>query len=298
LTIAVRRGDDLPRDRGTAGEGVGMFTRHGATDIYYDTFGDARDRPLLLVCGLGQQCVGWPEGLIDAFVAAGFFVMRYDNRDVGLSTKTDASDAYTLSDMARDGIAVLDALGVDRAHVWGASMGGMIAQTMAIEHPDRVASLTSVMSNTGDPTLLANIAPEMMELLAKTPPSEREAYLDDCIVGARAFCGPHIDEADERRRAAAAYDRCFYPDGSAKQVDAVAASGDRTEALRSVAVPTTVVHGRVDPLLVVAGGEATAAAVKDARLVVLDEMGHDLPAVYWPTYVAELVDLVARADAR
>src|SRR5690348_5186857 len=129
-----------------------MFTKNGAYDIYYDTTGEPGGRPLLLIHGLGAQCIEWPQGLLDAFVDAGFFVIQFDNRDVGLSTKSNG-ESYLLSDMAADAVAVLDAVSVERAHVFGVSMGGMIAQTLAIEHPERVISLTSVMSSTGSPTL-------------------------------------------------------------------------------------------------------------------------------------------------
>ncbi len=275
-----------------------MFTRNGDCEIYYDTQGDASARPLLLVCGLGMQCITWPQGLVDAFVDAGFYAIRYDNRDVGLSTKTAPGASYLLSDMARDGIAVLDALGIAAAHVWGASMGGMIVQTMAIEHPARLLSMTSVMSTTGDVALMSEISPEMVALLASPPPDDRAGNVEFNVTAGRAFSGPHFDEDVARADAAASYDRCHHPAGVAAQLAAITASGDRTDALRRVAVPTTVIHGRLDPLLPLPGGEATAAAVKDARLVVLDEMAHDLPAVYWPTYVAELVALAERAAAR
>jgi pimeloyl-ACP methyl ester carboxylesterase len=275
-----------------------VFTRNGDYEIFYDTDGEPSGRPLLLVCGLTQQCIGWPQGLVDAFVAAGFYAIRYDNRDVGLSGKSAAGASYLLSDMAADGIAVLDALGIDAAHVWGASMGGMLAQTLAIEHPSRVLTLTSVMSTTGDEKLLQDISPDMVALLMTPPPEGRDASIESDVAAFRAFSGPHFDEAVARTDAALAYDRCHYPQGAAAQLQAITTSGDRTEALHGVAIPSTVIHGRLDPLLPLPGGEATAAAIKDARLVVLDEMAHDLPQVYWPVYVNELVALTERAAAR
>jgi pimeloyl-ACP methyl ester carboxylesterase len=275
-----------------------VFTRNGDYEIFYDTDGDPSGRPLLLVCGLTQQCIGWPQGLVDAFVDAGFYAIRYDNRDVGLSSKSAPGASYLLSDMARDGIAVLDALDIDAAHVWGASMGGMLVQTMAIDHPTRVITVTSVMSTTGDAKLMQDLSPEMVELLMTPPPEGRDAAIEFDVAAFRAFSGPHFDEAVARADATLAYDRCHHPEGGAAQVQAIVASGDRTDALRGVAIPTTVIHGRLDPLLPLPGGEATAAAIKDARLVVLDEMAHDLPSVYWPTYVSELLALTERGAHR
>ena len=274
-----------------------MFTKNGAYEIYYDTMGEPGGRPLLLVHGLGAQCIEWPQGLLHMFADAGFFVIQFDNRDVGLSTKSNG-DSYLLSDMAADAIAVLDAVGVERAHVFGVSMGGMIAQTVAIEHPDRVASLTSVMSTTGDPALMSAMSPEAMEALLTPSPEDRDGYIEHNVASYRAFSGPHFDEAFTRERVAAKYDRCFDPEGVAAQTAAVGASGDRTERLRELSVPTTVIHGQVDGLLGPAHGEATGAAIPDAKVVMLAEMGHDLPEVFWPTYLEELVALADRADAR
>jgi pimeloyl-ACP methyl ester carboxylesterase len=274
-----------------------MFTKNGDYEIYYETLGDSSGRPLLLIHGMGAQCIEWPDGLLDAFADAGFFLIRFDNRDVGLSTKSNG-DTYLLSDMAADAVAVLDAVGIERAHVFGVSLGGMIAQTLAIEHPDRVTSMTSVMSSTGDSALMTSLSPEAIELLTAPEPEDREGYIEYNVGTYRAISGPHFDEAWVRQRVAAKYDRCFDRRGTVAQMTAVGASGDRTEALRKLAVPTTVIHGQVDALLGPAHGEATASAVKDARLVMLDEMGHDLPPVYWPIYVSELVELADRADAR
>jgi pimeloyl-ACP methyl ester carboxylesterase len=273
-----------------------MFASNGSYDIYYDTTGDPSGRPLLLIRGLGTQCISWEPGLLDAFADAGFFVIRFDNRDVGLSTKSPQGAQYSLSDMADDAIAVLDAVGVSRAHVFGISLGGMIAQTLAIERPDRVASLTSVMSTTGDPAITGRTSPEVLALLTTAPPATRDEYIAHSVESRRMYCGPLYDEAVQREVSANEYDRCFYPRGAAAQARAVAASGDRTERLRTVSVPTTVIHGAADPLIVPAGGEATAAAIKDARLVILDDMGHNLPPAYWPTYVAEVAALADRAD--
>jgi pimeloyl-ACP methyl ester carboxylesterase len=272
-----------------------MFATNGEYEIFYATDGDASARPLLLINGFTRQCAGWPEDFVRALVDAGFFAVRFDNREVGLSTKSAPGTQYTISAMASDGIAVLDAVGIERAHVWGMSMGGMIAQSVAIEHPDRVRSLTSVMSGPGDGTS-GSSTPEAMQALMTPAPEERAACIEHRVNTSRIICGPHFDETFERTRAALEYDRCFHPAGALVQMTAIRTSGDRTPRLRELRVPTTVIHGKVDPLIQVSGGEATAAAIPGARLVVLDEMGHNLPRVYWPSYVAELVTLADRAD--
>ena len=274
----------------------GVYARNRDYEIYYETAGDRADEPLLLVNGFTRQCVGFPQPLIDAFVDARFFVIRFDNREVGLSTKSAPGTRFTLSDMAADAIAVLDAVGVERTHVWGMSMGGMIAQTIAIEHPERVRSLTSVMSGPGDGSS-GGATPEALEALMTPAPEERAACIEHRVRTSRVICGPHMNEDFERARATLEYDRCFHPQGAALQMQAIRTSGDRTEALRHLAVPATVIHGRLDPLIQVSGGEATAAAIPGARLVVLDEMGHDLPEPYWPTFVAELEALATRTRA-
>jgi pimeloyl-ACP methyl ester carboxylesterase len=281
--------------------------RNGDVELYYDTSGVPGGPPVLLVNGFGSQCVSWPDGLLDAFGAAGFQVIRFDNRDVGLSHKTpppaprlsriakgEETPPYVLSHMAADAVAVLDAVGVERAHVWGASMGGMIAQTMAIEFPERVASLTSVMSTTGSPAV-AQGNPEALRVLREPLPAERDAYIDVSAAHERVTHGPLYDEAWSRERARRSYDRCHHPLGRAFQMAAIVASPDRTEALGALDVPTTVIHGAADPLVLLAGGEATAAAIPGARLVVLEAMGHNHPAPYWPTYVTELTRLTELA---
>lgn len=275
-----------------------MFAISGRYEIYYDTLGDPSDRPLLLIRGLGTQSISWPRGLLDAFVDAGFFLIRFDNRDVGLSTKSAPGEQYTVSDMANDAIAVLDSVAVARAHVFGISLGGMVAQTLAIEHPDRVATLTSVMSTTGDPAISAQTSPDLLARLVAPAPDTRDGYIEHMLANLRAYSGPLYDDDVARAQVTNEYDRCFHPAGIAAQAHAVAASGNRTELLTALSVPATVIHGGADPLIVPAGGEATAAAIKDARLVILPDMGHNLPAAYWPTYVAEMVALADRADAR
>jgi pimeloyl-ACP methyl ester carboxylesterase len=284
--------------------------------IEFEVIGDDDGVPLLLVMGLGAQLIIWDDEFCAALAGRGFRVIRYDNRDVGLSTKFDdapAADAaalaaaltgqpvqapYLLTDMAADGIALLDHLGIGAAHVVGASMGGMIAQTMAIEHPDRVLTLTSIMSTTGDPTVGVPTG-EALAVLVTPRPRDRAAAIEQGVAAARAIGSPqHFDEGRARARAAAAYDRCFHPAGFARQLLAILASGDRTARLRAVDVPALVIHGDVDPLVTVSGGEATAAAIPGAELIVLDGMGHDLPPVYWPRIVDAIAALSAHTPAR
>jgi pimeloyl-ACP methyl ester carboxylesterase len=195
--------------------------------------------------------------------------------------------------MASDGVAVLDALGIEAAHVMGASMGGMIAQRLTIDRSQRVLSLTSIMSTTGSREVGSPTAEAITSLLTPAP-AERAAYLDHAVAMRRIVSGPLFDETIAREVAARAYDRCFYPEGAVFQRAAIAADGDRTEALRGVRCPTLVIHGRVDPLITLSGGEATAAAVPGAELVVFDEMGHDFPRPLLP----EIVTLIAKTAAR
>ncbi len=272
-----------------------VFATNGSYQIFCMTDGDPAGRPLLVINGFTRQCVGFPQGLVDAFAAAGLFVVRFDNREVGLSTKSAPGTRFDLGDMARDGIAVLDTIGIDRAHVWGMSMGGMIAQTLALDHPSRVLSLTSVMSSTGS-TSVGRSTPDALEVLMTPAPEDRDACIEHRVATARVIDGPHFDEAFERGRAALEYDRSFHPSGAALQMSAIQRSSDRTAQLATLRLPTTVIHGRVDPLITLSGGEATAAAVPGSKLVVLDEMGHDLPELYWPVFVDELVALADRAS--
>ncbi|MBA3655344.1 MAG: alpha/beta hydrolase, partial [Actinobacteria bacterium] len=246
-------------------------------DICYEESGSADDPALLLVNGFTSQLISWTPGFVDQLVDAGFRVVCFDNRDVGLTTKSSGEPPqYSLADMAADGIALLTSLGIARAHIVGASMGGMIVQRMTIDHPDRVRSLTSIMSTTGD-ARVGKPDPDAITALLSPPPTEREAYLDHSATLWRRISGPLYDEDRARQRAATSYDRCFNPAGAAYQMAAIMADGDRTQALAGVRCPTLVIHGRVDPLVRLSGGEATAAAVPGAELLVLDDMGHDLP---------------------
>jgi pimeloyl-ACP methyl ester carboxylesterase len=277
-------------------------------DIAYECFGDRDAPPVLLVMGLGAQMLGWPEGFCWLLVERGLQVIRYDNRDVGESTHLhdapepdvmavmagDTSSAsYTLSDMAADTAGLLDALGLDSAHIVGVSLGGMIAQTLVIEHPERVRSLTSISSSTSDPTV-GQATPEALQALAAPPPQTREEAMDRAVAVFRVIGSPAfpLDERDVRERAGASYDRGSDPAGVARQLIAALASPDRTPDLRSVGVPALVLHGAQDPLVDVSGARATAEALPNAELVVIDGMGHDLPRALWAEITGRIADLV------
>jgi pimeloyl-ACP methyl ester carboxylesterase len=272
-------------------------------EIEYETVGLPDDPPLLLVNGLGSQLVSWEQDFVDGFVDRGFFVIRFDNREVGLTTKLDTSGLaegeapFLISDMAGDAVAVLDALGLDDAHVVGQSMGGMIAQALAIEHPERVASLTSIMSTTGDADV-GQPTPEAMAALLDPSPPEREAYIEKSVAGSRVIGSPeHFEEDRARAKAARTYDRCFYPKGVANQLVAVVSSPSRSEGLRGLSVDALVIHGDVDPLVTLSGGERTAECIPGAELLVLEGMGHDLPSVFWPAIIENVTRLAARSAA-
>jgi len=283
-------------------------------EIAYETFGDPADETILLIMGLGVQMLGWDEEFCRTLAGRGYHVVRFDNRDVGHSTKVEggprpdimaalagdmSSASYTLEDMADDSVALLDELGVKAAHVVGASQGGMIAQTIVIRHPERVLSLVSIMSTTGD-RAVGQPHPEALPALLTRPPEGKDGFVD-FVVGAWRVIGSPEFEADEaalRARAAASYDRGIYPDGTARQLLAIGASGDRTEALRDVDVPTTVIHGTDDILVDVSGGNATAAAIPGAQLELMEGMGHDMPVQLWPRFVELIVENAERAKAR
>lgn len=279
-------------------------------ELEYDTFGDPAAPPLVLVMGLGAQMITWEDGFCELLAGRGFFVVRYDNRDVGLSTWLDhlpppdlaalaAGDSstapYTLSDMADDAVGLFDALGIDRAHVVGASMGGMIVQQLAIDHPDRLRSITSIMSTTGDREV-GQAEPWALAMLTRPPASTREQALADSVEGYRRLGSPGYpdDEAFLLVKAALHYDRARHPVGTLRHAAAVVASGDRTAGLRSVRLPALVVHGDADPLINVSGGKATAEAIPGAELVVIPGMGHNLPRAVWP----ELADAIEGVAAR
>jgi pimeloyl-ACP methyl ester carboxylesterase len=274
--------------------------------IEYETFGDPSDRPLLLIIGLGQQMIHWDEALCQDLAQRGHYVIRFDNRDSGLSTKFDEAGlpdmmevfskifqgekiqpAYTLDDMADDAVGLLDALGIPKAHLCGMSMGGMIAQTAAIRHPDRVLSLTSVYSTTGSPKI-PQPKPEIMSLLLTAPPKEREGYIEYMLTVFKALTGPAfpLDEPWSRENLARSYDRCYYPQGVGRQLIAILSHGSRTRFLADLQVPTLVIHGTADPLVPVEGGEDTARVIPGAHLMLIEGMGHDVPhGGAWPQIV-------------
>lgn len=277
------------------------IARHGDVELHYETFGSADEgEPLLLVNGLGSQCINYRTKWCERFVDAGFFVIRFDNRDVGLSTKFTGADmpAYRLTDMAGDAVAVLDAVGVERAHVVGLSMGGMIVQTLAIEHPDRLLSMTSMMSTTGDPDV-GHASPEAWALLMSPAPPGRDGYIARQLEASRTWGTPACFDADRiARHAGEAYDRCFCPDGQLRQMAAIGASGNRSDGLRSVRVPTLVLHGDADRLVDISGGRRTAEVIPGARFVVLDGMGHDYPPAYWDRIVSLVAEHALGAVSR
>ena len=260
-------------------------TRNGEVELYYETFGDPAQPTLLLINGLGSQCVNYEVEWCEMFCAQGFSVVRFDNRDVGLSSKLDGVD-YTLADMADDAIAVLDAIGVERAHVMGCSMGGMIAQRLAIDHPERLLSMTSVMSRTGEPDYGASSEAALAFLMAPPAPS-RSAYVEHRLeaLGVYGSKPEWLDADDIAARAGAAFDRCFCPDGVRRQMRAVAHDGSRAGALATVDLPVLVIHGSRDTLIDPSGGRRTAALIPGARYVEIEGMGHDYPPAVWPTWV-------------
>ena len=289
------------------------FCRTGDVELCYETFGDPADPTALLVMGLGAQMVAWHVDFCRGLADRGFFVVRYDNRDVGRSThfrsvpppnawqmlrRDPRPAAYTLSDMAGDAAGLLDCLGVESAHVIGASMGGMIAQTLAIERPERVRSLTSIMSTTGS-SRVGRPAFRVYPYFLRRPPRDPEHYAERMVrlfrvIGSQGF---ERDEEDIREIARASLERGHDPAGAARHLAAIFASGDRTAALAGITAPTVVIHGSRDRMVAASGGRATARAIPGARLVTIDGMGHDLPRPAWPRIIDAIVENAARAGA-
>jgi pimeloyl-ACP methyl ester carboxylesterase len=277
--------------------------------IEYESFGDGE--PLLLEMGLGGQLVAWPMDWVNLLVEQGFRVIRYDNRDVGLSSKTAgrlpglaritaavisrrfARSPYLLSDLADDAAALLDCLEIERAHVVGVSMGGMIAQSVAIQYPGRVASLTSIMANTGD-RRNGRFHPRLLTKVGKIRSRSRADYIDKQLLIFRLIAGEHYDADEIRVLAEEALARDYDPAGTIHQLMAIGASPDRTQALRSVTAPTLVIHGLRDPLVLPSGGIATARAVPGSRLLMFPDMGHDLPRPRWGEIVEAIVQNAER----
>ncbi|MEV0579868.1 alpha/beta hydrolase [Streptomyces sp. NPDC050392] len=278
--------------------------------IAYESFGDPVDPPILLVMGFGAQMLAWPEGFCQALADRGRYVIRYDNRDCGLSTKFDdhpvdmgkfiatvssgdipaalAMVPYRLHDMADDGLGLLTALGIERAHVVGTSMGGMVAQTMALSSPERVLTLTSMMSSTGE-SEYGQSSPEAQAVLFTPKPADRAGYVaaaEKELVWASRRYG---DATALRELAAASYDRSYYPAGIGRQLGAMILSGSRENALRDLRVPTLVIHGLDDTLIDPSGGRRTAELVPGAELLLIPDMGHDRPRELWPQLIDAMV---------
>jgi pimeloyl-ACP methyl ester carboxylesterase len=280
-------------------------------ELCYERLGARGDPVIVLIAGLGRQLIGWDDAFCELLVAQGFEVLRFDNRDSGLSTHLTQSPpfdlaaaraggrdavAYTLDDMADDTAGLLDALGIADAHIVGTSMGGMIAQTLAITHPSRVRSLCSIMSATGADTV-GRPKPEAMAVIMEQPPADRESYVDfelaNCrIIGSRRAL---VDEDWRRGRFERFFDRGIYPAGTGRQIMAMVASGDRSAALSQVRAPTVVIHGDIDALVPLDGGEATARAIPGSELLVIPDMGHEIPPAAQPEIVAAIVANARRA---
>jgi pimeloyl-ACP methyl ester carboxylesterase len=296
----------------TGASGAGTLPANGL-QIAYETFGDRDDRPLLMVMGLGASMLLWHPDLCAMLAGRGFFVIRFDNRDVGGSShlrdarppdvmgalmRGDVSSAsYSLDDMAEDGFGLLDALGLPTAHLLGASMGGMIAQVMAARHPERVLSLTSIMSTPAP--ALTNPTPAATTVLMQAPATTREGAITQMVEAARITGSPGYP-ADEQWRTELAgqlWDQGLDPAGTARQLMAIYASGDRTDAVRGIAVPALVVHGDSDPLINVSAGRRTAELIGGSELLIIPGMGHDLPRQVWPAIVDAVSAVADRGEA-
>ena len=283
----------------------------GNIELCYETFGSPDDPPLLLVMGLSTQMLLWDEEFCETLAAQRFWVIRFDNRDVGRSTilreasvpkqwqlltRDRRCAAYSLDEMAADAVGLLDHLEIPGAHIVGVSMGGMIAQLIAIRHPDRALSLVSIMSTTGN-RRVGQPNPRVALRMLRKARRDREGYIEDHlntyrVIGSKAFA---FDEAHKRERAGRCFDRGIHPSGSARQMAAIVTAPDRTSMLAGLRVPVTVIHGDADPLVNVSGGRAPANAAPAARLVVLPRMGHDMPRELWPEIINEIVQTAGRA---
>ncbi|HEY0383244.1 MAG TPA: alpha/beta hydrolase [Candidatus Elarobacter sp.] len=285
------------------------FVPANGIQLCYETFGDRANPPLVLIMGLATQMIVWDDEFCTLLAARGFWVVRFDNRDIGMSTRFPKARTpglaelmlaqvtrikfrvpYTLRDMAADTVGLMDALNIRRAHVVGASMGGMIAQELAILHPARVRSLTSIMSSTGDPRL-PRATPRALAMLGKKVPLDRDGYVREYVATWRVLAGEHFPFNFERtaRQGAAAYDRGINPPGASRQLLAIIASGNRKKALRGLKVPTLVIHGTADPLVPDEHGRDTARTVPGARLLLIEGMGHSFPREVW----SRIIDAVA-----
>ena len=282
-------------------------------EIEYETFGDPQSVPLLLIGGLGSQLLSWDEPFCEQLRDRGIYVIRYDNRDAGLSTKMEAAGepdvmaafggnakpAYHLDDLAADAAGVLSALGIGAAHVVGVSMGGFIAQLVAINHPDRVLSLTSIMSGPGGDDGMPP-EPEGADVLMRIPPPTREGRIEHGLWIRRSLkgSGDPFDEAIETRQVERAYDRSYYPVGTARQLVAILAAQGRIEKLSRIKVPTLVIHGTEDVLVPVENGRRVAKAIPGARLLEFEHMGHNLPERVWPQVFDAIEELTRQTSVR
>jgi pimeloyl-ACP methyl ester carboxylesterase len=290
-------------------------TTPDGVSLCFDTQGDPTNPTILLVMGLSAQLTAWNDTWCGLLVNAGFHVVRLDNRDAGLSTKFDGAGVdlpavmaawetdgpmppvpYKLPDMANDAVAVLDHLGIQRAHIVGASLGGMIVQTMAIHHPTRVASLTSIMSTTGERSFYASV-PEVRAKLFRPVATDRAAAIADAVDTWSVLSAPkYFDPVAAAARAAAAYDRSYYPQGTLRQTAAIRASGSRDAALATLTTPTLVIHGRQDQLILPSAGIHTADVIPNADLLLVHHMGHDLPEPLAPFLTGAIAAHARRAD--
>jgi len=287
--------------------------------LEYDDVGEPASPPVVLVMGLGAQMIRWPDSFRHGLVDAGYRVIRFDNRDSGLSEKCDAGPPvdlarvledrkarrqpnvpYLLADMARDTVGLLDALSIPRAHVMGASMGGMIAQMIAINHPERMRSLISIMSTTSDPALPPPTDEAQKALMSRPRDASLEAVIDNARASNRVIGSPGYPQTEDelRSRVAAEYQRGYFPRGFINQYAAIIASGSRTRALRYVTVPALVVHGADDPLVPLEAGQHTAQSIPNAQLAVIEGMGHDLPEALMPVLLATVIPFLDAVEKR
>lgn len=282
-----------------------QFIEANGIEICYETFGNALNPAIILIMGLGSQMIYWPIPFCEKLAENGFWVIRFDNRDVGRSTKFDhaqppsataltanllwkkpVATPYQLDDMADDTVGLLDALGIERAHIVGLSMGGMIAQLVALNYPTRVLTLTSIMSTTSERDLPWP-SMQALTMLLKKRPSAREAYIESGLTISKQLSGSRYktDESVMRALAELAFDRCFYPAGTGRQLGAVAATSGRRKRLRQLNIPTLVVHGDEDPLVPISSGRDTASAIPNADLMVIEGMGHTFPPQVWDRFI-------------
>lgn len=277
-------------------------------EIEYETIGDASLKPLLLIAGLGSQLLAWSDEMCEIFADNGFFVIRFDNRDVGLSTKFEDAGIpnmmeisaaynrgkipnipYTLEDMADDAVGILDSLNIDKAHICGASMGGMIAQIIAYRHPYRVSSLTVIMSTTGNPELPPSKPEILMQFFAPVP-SEREAYINEMVKRDSLIYGNFTYNEDQGREYRTnEYDRSYYPEGIARQMAAMAVPGNIKPKISAIRAPTVVIHGTEDPFNLIEAGKEIASEIPGAELLIIDGMAHSFPSEVIPRIVKALV---------